>query len=264
MKHMQRAEHCSPKSDMARTAALALTALMLWPVAIPADELTPYEARYSVYRNGKFTGETTVKLELDGNRWSMHSEARGTRGLARLLKLRNTEHSDGEVTEGKFLPSSYEHHTRAMGIDRRWTAAFDWETRLVQTQTRDGDFSLPLESGTLDPLSLDLALRQVLPEGVVEWQGQMVDEDEIKLHRYRITAAESRDTALGCLNTHRVERLRENSQRYTRAWYASELEYVVVRLEHGKYEGDSMEMRIESLVVGDETHEPGSPCEIIP
>jgi hypothetical protein len=238
-----------------------LAATLTVPAAVNAESPGAYEAHYSVYRNDKFTGDTTVTLEKDGDTWSMLSEARGTRGLARLLKLTDTEKSSGVIEDDKLVPDSYRHHTRAAGIDRIWSAEFDREAELVRTQTDDGEISLPLEEGTLDPLSLDLALRQVLPENVVEWQGNMVDEDEIKLHRYRISEPEAVNTALGCVQAHRVERIRENSQRYTRVWYAAELGYVAVRMEHGKYDGDHMEMRIESLQMNDESIEPGSPCD---
>jgi hypothetical protein len=242
-------------------AGLLLAAGFMLPAVAGAEEPGSYEARYSAYRNDKFVGENRVKLELDGDQWTMLSEARGTRGLARLLKLKDTEKSSGKLEEGNYLPSTYRHHTSAVGIERGWSAEFDWDAAIVRTEPDDGDFSLPLENGTLDPLSLDMALRRALPENVVEWQGRMVSEDEIKVHRYRISAPESLTTALGCLQAQRVERIRENSKRYTRVWYAIELGYVAVRLEHGKYDGDHMEMRIESLQLDGKTIEPGSICE---
>ena len=107
---------------------------------------------------------------------------------------------------------------------------------------------------TLSLAATTYETRWVLNAGFAYWI-------QAGVHRYRISAPESLTTALGCLQAQRVERIRENSKRYTRVWYAIELGYVAVRLEHGKYDGDHMEMRIESLQLDGKTIEPGSICD---
>ena len=49
-----------------------------------------------------------------------------------------------------------------------------------------------------------------------------------------------------------IEKVREKQTRYTRAWHAPSLGHVEVRVEHGKYGGDHLEMRIAELSFGGE------------
>ena len=225
---------------------------------------SPYEARYSLYRNDKFTGESVVRFEVDGDRWTVTSETQGTRGLARLLRAHNTERSTGRLEGDRFQPEAYEHAFTSVGVDQEWAADFDWAAGEVRTRTEDGEFTLPLEAGTYDPLALDLALRRSLREDIAEWQGRLVDEDEIDTQRYRVEPPSRLDTALGCLDAIRVDRVRENSRRYTRVWYAPSLDYAAVLVEHGKTGENHMAMKLESITLDGTAVRPGRACDEAP
>lgn len=72
---------------------------------------------------------------------------------------------------------------------------------------------------------------------------------------------EKLETSLGCIDTIPVERVRSaDSTRYTRAWHAPALDYLTVRLEHGKTDGDQMEMRIAELQQAGQKFTPGTGC----
>jgi hypothetical protein len=89
----------------------------------------------------------------------------------------------------------------------------------------------------------------------------LVDEDEVKLQEFRVLPKEMLETSLGCLETIPVERIRSSeSTRYTRAWHAPALQYLTVRLEHGKTDGDQMEMRIAELQMAGQPYTPGMGC----
>jgi hypothetical protein len=244
--------------------------------ASPANAaLVPYHARYAVYRNGKLTGKIDIDLGQQGNRWVIRSEARGTHGLARILAARDNEESAGYVIDGRFRPDRYYRHTRVAGIDDRWTVHFDWKQRRVSV-VHDNDDPLlldMLDQDALDPLALKLDMRhrlasdgfetlassQALAEGEPALHFDMVEEDEIDEQVFRVLPPEWMETSLGCLRTTVVEKVRQNSTRYTRAWHAPELDYMEVRMEHGKTGGNHMEMRITQLTVNgvDVTPRPG-------
>jgi hypothetical protein len=156
--------------------------------------------------------------------------------------------------EGRFRPDRYRRHTRVAGIDDRWTVDFDWDQRQVSiVRDRDDplllDMSSPGIGDALDPLSLKLEMRHRLSGPEPQLQFQMVEEDEIDEQNFRILAAEWMETSLGCLSTIPVEKIRHNSTRYTRAWHAPELAFIEVRVEHGKTDGNHLEMRITELTL---------------
>lgn len=251
-------------------AVLLAVLLLLFAAPLPAQteagySLAPYSARYAIYRNGKLTGKMEVSLERHGERWIIRSEGSGTHGLARILAARDIEDVDGRLVDGRFRPDRYHRHTRVAGLDDRWTADFDWDQRTVSV-AHDRDDPVVLDMGepgsgdALDPLSLKLALRYRLSREEPELQFQMVEEDEIDEQNFRGLPGEWMETSLGCLRTTPVEKIRHNSKRYTRAWHAPELDYIEVRLEHGKTGGNHLEMRITELTLGGEEIAPRPGC----
>jgi hypothetical protein len=224
-------------------------------------EFDTYSARYSIFRNGKITGMLDIELKREGDRWEISSQGRGTHGLARILRASDREHVQGRLVDGRYLPERHNRHTRVAGIDNRWDATFDWERGNV-TVVHDGDetYVLPLDGGALDPLTMKLEMRKQLIEGSDDLHFLMVEEDEIDAQTFRVLDTEWLETSLGCLKTIPIEKVRNNKRRYTRAWHASELGNIEVRLEHGKTGGDHMEMRITKLTMDDVDVRPRPGC----
>jgi len=246
--------------------AAAVNLAVSYPAAAnPATDWQPYEARYAVYRNGELIGQAELRLQQHGDRWIISSEGSGTHGLARLLGATDTEQVEGQFAGGKFLPAQYFRHTRVAGVDHWWHARFDWPgNRVAVSQGRNAEapgLELDMGDGALDPLSLKLELQRRLRDDERELSFFLVDEDEIKPQTYRVLPQERLETSLGCLDTLPVERVRTGSSRYTRAWYAPDLEYITVRLEHGKTGGDHMEMRISELIVEGTLVQARSACQ---
>jgi len=213
--------------------------------------LRPYAARYAFYRNGRLTGKVEVSLQLRGGRWVLRSALSGTHGLARILAARDDEEASGHLFEGQLRPQEYTRHTRVAGIDDYWHVKFDWSTRQVSIahDSSDDPLVLDMTEDTLDPLSLKLEMRHRLARPDSQLHFQMVEEDEIDVQRFRLLPSEWMETSLGCLLTVPVEKIRDNSKRYTRAWHAPDLGYIEVRMEHGKTGGNQIEMRITELSI---------------
>lgn len=225
-------------------------------------ELQPYSARYSIYRNGKLSGKLEVRLAREGRNWALRSELSGTHGLARILRARDTEYVIGNPDEdGRFVPTEHARHTRVAGVDDRWVSTFDWAAdRVVVVHDGKDRYDLPLDGRALDPLSLKLEVQRRLRNADPDLEFLMVDEDEIDPQRFRELENEWLETALGCLRTIPLEKVRNNNRRYTRAWHAPDFGNVEVRLEHGKTGGDHLEMRITELTWDGERIAAGPGC----
>jgi hypothetical protein len=210
--------------------------------------LRPYHAHYAIYRNGKLTGKMELTLLRRGERWVLRSEGSGTHGLARILAARDSEEVSGRNLEGRFRPELYTRHTRVAGIDDRWRVEFDWDARRVSiTHDEDDPLLLDMVEDSLDPLTLKMEMRQRIRRHDLPLHFQMVEEDEIDEQNFRLLPREWMETSLGCLLTAPVEKIRHNSKRYTRAWHAPDLDFIEVRMEHGKTGGNHLEMRITEL-----------------
>ena len=213
--------------------------------------LSAYEARYSIYRNGKLIGKLVIDLADRGGVWELNSTGSGTHGLARILRAKDREIVTGEVADGRFIPKRHTRHTRLAGIDDKWESIFDWGSDQV-TVMHDGkkEYVLSLQGEALDPLSLKLEMRRRLEDSHADLSFLMVEEDEIEEQNFRQLESEWLETALGCMETTPIEKIRRKSTRYTRAWHAPALGNIEVRVEHGKVGGDHLEMRITELSFG--------------
>ncbi len=230
---------------------------------VPETELSwkPFRARYSVYRNGKLIGKSNVVMDFSGTLWSIKSETRGTHGLAKLLKARDNGYVDGHLDEGRFIPDNYSQHTRVIGMDNRWTAQFDWQNNRVHITQDRKEMDLDLGEGGLDPLTITMEIRRHLRQNNHQLRFWRIDEDKLKDQEFRVLETQLLETSLGCIATIPVERIHRGGKRYTRAWHAPSLEFLTVRLEHGKQGGEHIEMRIAQLTLASLPVEPVPGCQ---
>ncbi|MDX1380947.1 MAG: DUF3108 domain-containing protein [Xanthomonadales bacterium] len=227
-----------------------LLPVLVFFVAAPtlAASVPPaHVATYEVSRNGKLTGEMEQRFEAADGRWQMSSSTRGTRGVARLLGIDANDRAQGVVRDGAARPGQFEHQASVPGRDQEWSAEFDASGQQVTVQFADGEQTLALPGQAWDPLGVQMALRDAARGGRGEWTVHVVDEDEVEVHRYRTGTAERVDTPLGCFEAVPVERVREQSTRYTRVWLAPALDWLPVRFEHGKTDGSHTDARLQSL-----------------
>jgi hypothetical protein len=240
------------------TAAILI---LLCSAGLSASGIQPYNARYSLYKNGKLMGKTEIMQYRQGDKWVIKSESRGTHGLARLLRFRDDEHVTGVMREGRFVPEQYRHLMRVAGMDNEWVGTFNWPEKTV-TVVKDGGEPLVMEltDETLDALSLKLEMRRRLADEEPMLEFDMVEEDEVERQVFRRLPDEWMETSLGCLETWPLEKVRRSQTRYTRAWHAPEFQNIEVRVEHGKVDGDHYEMRINELFLDGKAVDPLPGC----
>jgi hypothetical protein len=87
-----------------------------------------------------------------------------------------------------------------------------------------------------------------------------VDEDEIDEHLYATSGSDALSTAVGCFEVVQLQRVRENSKRYSRGWYAPALHYFPLRVRHGKEGGSDFDLRIRQLSLGGEPVQGPAEC----
>jgi len=227
------------------------------PAAIPRD----YTAVYEVLRNDKNLAEVTVRLSHKDDTWTLHGFAHDMQGLANLLNVKGAQTVTGKWRDGRFLPENYDFSFSLIGYKTAWHAVFDWPAGVVTTRSKKGDVQLPLANGAVDPFSLSLNIRSHLSENQARMAVEVIDEDEIDNHVYQADQEEKVNTALGCLETTRVKRIRENSKRTSLVWYARDLDYVPVLAQHFKKKSKGLRLQIISLEVEGQPVQPRVPCQ---
>ena len=224
--------------------------------AIPQD----YSATYKVLHNGNKRAEVTVSLSHQGDTWTLHGFIHDTRGLADVLNVQGTQTSNGKWLDGRFVPDDYSFSFSLIGYRSAWQADFDWSSGIVTSRGKKRDTKLSLANGATDPFSLSLNIRSLLTEDLHQMAVYVLDEDKIDQQVYRADINQSLDTALGCMETTRVSRLRNNSKRTSMFWYANKHDYIPVLIRHSKKKGSDFRLKIISLNVGGQPVHKVNPC----
>lgn len=223
---------------------------------IPED----YTAVYQVLRNGKNLAEITIGLSHQDDIWTLHGFTHDTQGLADLLNVKGAQTTTGRWQDGRFIPGDHKFSFSLVGYKTAWHADFDWPSGIVTTTSKAGASQLPLARGAVDPFSLSLNIRTQLANSQPHMAVKVVEKDKIEDHVYQADHEESVDTALGCLKTTAVKRIRKSSKRTSLVWFANDHNYVPVLMEHSKKNGKGFRLQIIALDVGGQLIQPVGPC----
>ena len=220
---------------------ILLLLLMLIPV-VANEKIIIYKATYSAKYNG---------MDIE----AFHQLEEVEPGYFReVLKAKNffgkiDEESLFRVTEDNdLIPCTYRYNRSLMGISRKESQVFDWESKTLNYKKGDKEKTLNIEPGVLDLITHKLQIRQDLKKGLQEFSYPVISRGKLKQYNYRVVQKEPLETPIGLLNTVKVERVRENSERQTIIWLASDWDYLIVKLEQVE-DGDSHQMNIDSATI---------------
>lgn len=207
-------------------------------------ELSPFEMRYEVSRDGKALGEARLSLSSDdGTTWTLQMEVQATKGLAGFAGYSEVERSSLQADERGWRVIRYERKRKVAFRNRDEQMEFDWSAQRLSSQ-RDGKTSqTQLPQGTVDSNSLTLLLGHLLRHkqplqnftvarrgSVDQWQFALSDTEQINGHQ-----------------TQRVERVREDSKRTTSSWFSPAHDYLPIRLQQVEEDGETITMTLQEF-----------------
>lgn len=222
-----------------KTAQTVITSLLLGSVSLLtyADPLNSYHATYSAEFNGMEI-EATHRLEqLESGQYRETLKARNILGKIDEQALFSISEKQ------QIIPQEYRYQRSLIGIKRSESQIFDWPNKTVEYSKDDKTKSVAIDSGLLDVITHKLQLRRDLQSGKEMLSYPVISRGKLKQYVYQVIANEVLETAIGPLNTVKVQRVREDSKRQTIIWLATDWDYLAVRLEQ-KENGDSHQMKI--------------------
>jgi hypothetical protein len=236
---------------------MRLLALALFLVVMPltarttAASIQPFSLKYSLYRNGEALGTAELQnRQADPGHWQFVSRTTATEGIAQVAGASAFEQSDLIVRQGQLELLGNRIETKVAWKTQAKT------TKLVNSGTayrytdRKGSKQAPYSPGLLDQHSLTLALMADLRAGknAGTLVYPIVNKGKLESNTFKIVGTQTLNTALGKLNTVRVDRIRESSNgKSTRIWFASERNFVPVLFQQLDENGDDIEMRILAI-----------------
>jgi len=227
-------------------------------VDLHAGEPVEFSAYYEARTNGmRGSAERhLVQLSDDSYRLNISLEAK----MAGINIGDLHQSSEIAMKNGLIVPQHYSYLVSGITTASE-TVSFNWDAGVALSTEDEQSWTLDLEPGVLDQLSLQLSLaRQLeqLPEADLgrkqEFTFQLVDRDAIETHRYRSLGTEVLQTPMGALNSIKLERVRDRDNgRQTLIWFATDWHNLLARIEQVNPSGLRIELALEHARVGDET-----------
>jgi hypothetical protein len=232
----------------ARGATFAACALDLIALAASAatDELKPFEASYTWIWHGMAVAVSTLKLQKQQDTW-VYASRSDPRGIGRMFSERPTQQSILRVTETGVRPLAYKADDGTSSTKRDADVQFDWDHNRVSGVYEDARVDMPLQPGTQDDLSVQIALMVELLAGRTPDQFLMIDKNTVREYRYTREGEASLATPFGKVDTVIYRSQKKGSPRVTRFWCAPSRGYIPMRVEQTKGDDVQWTMQILSL-----------------
>ena len=217
------------------------------------NPIKPFTATYSVLHKSKKVGKGTRKLtyQEDGTveysyetdiSWLIFSD---TRKETSIVTLKNNT----------VIPQKYEYIREGTGRDKHYVWEFNAQnntaTDLKNDRTVEVDFSQPLQ----DTLSYHLQHRLKMiahPEQRQFVYPVIKTSGKVKNYVYQYDGEEELMLPYGLIKTIRLKREIIEKKRITYAWFAPELNYLLVKLYQVKAGAEQFEAQLTNLVIDGE------------
>jgi len=223
--------------------------------AVSPDLLVASSLPYDVYRGGSLLGEGHITLKPAGSPdcWFYSQEATPKSWL-KLISGELLEQSNFCVQDGKIRPIAYRYSRDGVGSSKEnYSLRFDWPK--LQAVYQNGVVR-PITEGTLDRLSIQLALREWLlserlatgKEPTGEHEVVFADRKKVDSYIFQVKAHERVETPAGTFNTTRLDRT-DSKTRRTQFWLSPEHGYIVVKAEQQRDDDPVLKLLLSKLTL---------------
>lgn len=228
----------------ALTLILALTTAMA--LAAPV-KLQPYEANYTVTRDGSRygTGYRMLEVSPEGE-WQL----RGKTDISWFI-LSDTRETRSVFTyhpkQQRFEPIEFLYMRTGTGSDKSFHATFDVEQQEIRNVDNGRLIEMDWQHTIYDEASVIEKLRLDVAAGKSQFEYHLIDEEgHPDTYRFATMGKQTISTPYGTLKTIKVERLRDSSRRQTYFWFAPELNYLLVQMQQFKEGEEQAKMSLSA------------------
>ena len=234
---------------LVRVAIWATAMLLLAAHAgvVGADPLPQGTAEYQISYLGVDVARSRMQLSAGpGKRYHLHLRTQTEGAIEALYPLRHETETHLKLTAKNVRPIRFLWETRLWGPPERQTIRFNWRKRSARVDQDNEQYTRSLPRGPIqDRISLIPAVMYDLGNDRLRQTYTLFDGKRLREYPLRNTGRETIDTALGPLETVRVERPVADKNERTLIWLAPELGYLPVRIAH--LSGQRQTLKVELI-----------------
>ena len=219
------------------------------PVPAAGVALVPFEAEYRMLRDGMHIADARFVLARDGeDGWTFMSETKPA-GLVALLRSDViVEHSAFRMGAERPIPLHYRYEHRGSNKDRDARYAYDWQSERVTGVFRGKPVDLPLQRGTLDPLTLRLAVGLDLARGALQPSYAVVERRHLRQYDLAALAPQRIRLPAGELDVVGVARSSDDGTKTTRFLFAPGNNWAPALMEQAETDEATYRLELTSFV----------------
>lgn len=229
----------TPKSYDKMLKPISLLVSLL-PIAVFAAEPVAYDATYEGrISKARVEIESTLAPRANGG-WVFHRSSE-PRGLARAIRRTGVlECVLISSQQGSLRPDAYHYVDGKPGKGKSATIEYDHGEALARSTYQNKRKPLPLTGNATDRLFEEIAIADHLINGSEAFSVNIIERNDRHVARYQKLGDATIKTKAGTFETVIYERRRGTSSRTTRFWYATNQNFLPVkieRLKNGKSQG---------------------------
>jgi hypothetical protein len=187
-------------------------------------QIKPYDLYYTVDLGG-ITIQSRRQLHYEDGLYRIKNIAKSFLGKV-------TEHGSFDISkDGNIIPLKYSKQQKTIMGKHSETQLFDWDknTRLYTIDKTQG--MVDLFPGHFDSLSLTQQLRLDLAFDRKKMAYTIIRKDKFKSYQFKSVGHEMITIGDGRYNSLVVERINNDSSKETRIWFASDWDFVLLKME---------------------------------
>ena len=241
--------HTARTTQNKKLSALLLCAgTLLLPTSLIAGDLTQYEASYDVLRKGENHGKairTLKKLTNNTYEVTYHSDIEWM-----IFSDSRKETSRFTFDSAKVTPVSYAMVRTGTGPDKDYAIEFDNEKKIVNSSESKYPLDCEWTDEFQDSLSYQVQVREELKMGKTSFSYPLIDKKGNRRdYNFEVVGKETISLPIGNIEAIKVKRLYDNDKRQALAWFAPEMDYMLVRMWKGEKGVEQFEVQLKSFTV---------------
>jgi hypothetical protein len=231
-----------------KASALLFCAGALLPTSLFASELTQFEAKYDILRQGENHGEgiRTLKKLADNNyQVSYHSDIEWM-----IFSDSRKETSIFSLKGNQVSPINYTMVRKGTGPDKKYTLQFNSSQKSVKSSESKYPIECEWSDKFQDSISYQVQVREELKMGKTNFSYPLVDKKgNCRDYNFEVVGKEMISLPIGNIEAIKVKRLYDNDKRQALAWFAPEMDYMLVRMWKGEKGVEQFEVQMKSFTV---------------
>ncbi|GAA5134316.1 DUF3108 domain-containing protein [Thalassotalea piscium] len=210
----------------------------------------PFIANYTIIHKSKSVGTATRELKKLDNGLFEYSYQTSIEWL--IFNDDRKETSLVEISGDHVTPVDYHYTREGTGRDKSSHWQFDIDASTATNVEKNKSFTIEFPSNVQDSLSYHLQHRFNLikhPEQKLFVYPVIKNEDQIKNYVYQYDGEEELMLPYGLVKTIKLKREVVEKKRVTYAWFAPELDYLLVKLYQAKGGVEQFEAQLNTVTV---------------